>query len=51
MVEDSTTLIRVYISTKKALDILGKKNDSYDDIIKKLLKKRKGCHEDDMTTR
>jgi hypothetical protein len=33
----NTTLIRLEVSTKDRLDDLGKKNDSYDDVIKKLL--------------
>jgi hypothetical protein len=36
MVEE-TTLIRVTISTKKKLDDLGKKTDSYNDIIKRMM--------------
>ncbi len=35
--EKNTTVIRLGVSTKERLDNLGKKNDSYDDIIKKLL--------------
>jgi len=38
MVEE-TALIRVTISTKKRLDDLGKKTDSYEAIIKRMLNK------------
>ncbi len=34
-----TALIRVTISTKKRLDDLGKKTDSYNDIIKRMIDK------------
>jgi hypothetical protein len=33
----NTTVIRLEVSTKERLDTFGKKNDSYDDVIKKLL--------------
>ncbi len=38
---EPTTLIRVTFSTKEALDKIGKKTDSYDAIIKKLLERKK----------
>jgi len=38
---EETTLIRVTVSTKKALDDLGKKTDSYDDIIRRLVLRKK----------
>jgi len=34
---EGTALIRVTISTKKRLDDLGKKTDSYDNIIKRMM--------------
>lgn len=34
----ATELIRISSNTKKTLDALGKKNETYDDIIIKLLK-------------
>ena len=37
----NTTVIRLLVSTKDRLDSLGKKNESYDDIIQKLLDQRK----------
>jgi len=40
MVEKITT-IALRISTKKMLDEFGKKNESYDDIIRRLIKKYK----------
>jgi hypothetical protein len=36
---NATEFIRISKETKNLLDNLGKKNDSYNDIIKKLLKK------------
>ena len=36
---EETALIRVTISTQKRLDDLGKKTDSYDDIIKRMIDK------------
>lgn len=33
----NTTVIRLEVSTKDRLDTFGKKNDSYDAVIKKLL--------------
>lgn len=39
--EKATEFIRVAPSTKKKLTKLGKKNDSYDDIIRRLLDAQK----------
>ena len=38
---DKTTTIRVTFSTKKDLDGLGSKGDTYDDVIQKLIKTSK----------
>ncbi len=39
------TLIRVKLSTKERLDSLGRKNESYDDVIQKLLNNQKEKHD------
>ena len=36
-VNPNTTTVRITYETKKQLDLLGAKNDSYDDIIKRLI--------------
>ena len=40
MSEDNTsTTIRIRVKTKKKLDEIGRKNESYNDVIERLLKK------------
>jgi len=36
---EETTTIRIKFSTKTKLDKIGNKNDSYDDVINRLIKK------------
>lgn len=39
---DKRTTITIFQSTKKKLDRLGRKNESYDELIRKLVKKARG---------